>query len=113
MAAASIPLTLWVYEDSIVISDGKEELARHQKSYSAGEKVEEKKHRDEIDGYRNKPRVSHAIQRLSEDLPALEPLIRQWIEFHLDTKALTHFIGKAKDLHGAMLVNQIVMRAHE
>ena len=113
LAAASVPLTLWIYEHSLIISDGKEELARHRRSYDAGEKVEEKKHRDEIDSYRNKPRISHAIQRLSDDLPGLQALIRQWIEFHLDTKALTNFISKAKELHGASLVNQIVVRAHE
>lgn len=113
LAAASIPLTLWIYEHSVVISDGKEVLARHVRSYDAGQKIEEKLHRDEIESYRNKPRISHAIQRLSEDLPGLQALIRQWIEFHLDTRALTNFIGKAKNLHGAALINQVIARAKE
>jgi len=113
LAAASIPLTIWIYENSIVITNGKDELARHKRSYGAGEKVEEKLHRTEIDSYRNKPRISYTIQRLSEDLPGLQPLIRQWIEFHLDTKALTNFLSKAKELHGAMLINQVIHRAHE
>jgi transposase len=111
LAAASIPLSIWIYEDFIVISDGKEELARHKRSYDAGEKVEDRGHREAIESYRNKPRISHAIQKLSEDLPDLEALIRQWIESQLDTKALTNFVSKAKDLHGADRVNQVVLRA--
>lgn len=113
LAAASIPLTLWIYEKNIVITDGKDELSRHERSYDAGAKIEKKCHRDEIETYKNKPRISQAIQRLSEDLPDLQPLIRQWIEFHLDTKALTNFISKAKDLHGPRLVNEILVRALE
>jgi hypothetical protein len=113
LAAASIPLTIWIYECFIAISDGKEELARHKRSYDAGEKVEDPRHREAIESYRNKPRISHAIQKLSEDLPDLEALIRQWIESHLDTKALTNFASKAKVLHGSSLVNQVLVRALE
>lgn len=113
LAAASIPLTLWIYEKTIVITDGKDELARHPRSYDAGQKIEENSHRDEINAYRNKPRISQAIARLSAELPNLEALIRQWIDFHLDTKALTNFLSKAKDLHGAGLINQVIVRAHD
>jgi transposase len=113
LAAAGIPLTLWVYEDIVAISDGKEELVRHRRSYDAGEKIEDRRHRDEIEAYKNKPRISHAIQKLSDGLPDLQPLIHQWIQFHLDTKALTNFISKAKALHGPDLVNQIIVRAHK
>lgn len=113
LAAASIPLTLWIYEHAVIISDGKEVLARQIRSYDAGQKSKEKLHRDEIESYRNKPRISHTIQRLSEDLPALQALIRQWIEFHLDTRALMNFIGKAKNLHGATLINKVIARAQE
>jgi transposase len=110
-AAASIILTLWVYEQEVAIVSGKDEIARHPRSFDAGQKIEIKTHRDEINSYRNKPRISHSIARLSEDLPELQPLMRQWIEFHLDTKALVNFLSKARDLHGPGLVNKVIHNA--
>jgi hypothetical protein len=39
--------------------------------------------------------------------------LRQWISFHLDTKALVTFITKAKELHGSDLIQKVVHRAFE
>ena len=112
-AAASLQLTLWIYEEEIWIASGKDELARHRRSYDAGEQVAKKEHRDEINSYTSKPRISHFVARLSEELPGLQPLMRQWIEFHLDTKSLVTFISKAKDLHGSDLIQKVIQRAFE
>jgi hypothetical protein len=109
--AASILLTLWIYEHEIVVVAGKDQIARHPRCFDTGQKIEIKAHRDEINAYRNKPRISHYIARLSEDLPELQALMRQWIEFHLDTKALVTFLSKARDLHGPDLINKVVHRA--
>lgn len=111
--AASLLLTLWIYEQEILIVSGKDEIARHRRSYDAGERIERKEHRDEINSYTSQPRISHAIAKLSEGLPSLQDLLRQWISFHLDTKALVTFITKAKDLHGAELIQKVVHRAYE
>lgn len=111
--AASVQLTLWIYEDEVSICSGKDEIARHRRSYDTGERVEKKEHRDEINSFTSKPRVSHIVAKLSDELPGLQPLMRQWIEFHLDTKALVNFISKAKDLHGAVLIQRVIDRAFE
>lgn len=111
--AVSLQLTLWIYEDEISITSGNDEIARHRRSYDAGERVEEKEHRDEINSYTSKPRISHFVAKLSEDLPGLQPLMRQWIEFHLDTKALVNFVSKAKALHGSDLIQKVIQRAFE
>lgn len=111
--AASLQLTLWIYDDEISICSGKEEIARHPRSYDAGERMEKKEHRDEINSFASKPRISHFVAKLSEELPGLQPLMRQWIEFHLDTKALVNFISKAKDLHGPELIQKVIQRAFE
>jgi transposase len=113
VAAASVILTLWIYEHEVVIVAGKDEIARHPRSFDSGQKIEIKVHRDAINAYKNKPRISHYIARLSEDLPELQALMRLWIEFHLDTKALVNFLSKARDLHGPGLVNRVIRSAIE
>ncbi|HYX38096.1 MAG TPA: IS21 family transposase, partial [Oligoflexus sp.] len=111
LATSGHVLTLWSYEHEVVIMDGSEEVARHRRSYDAGEKIETEAHRAEVDNYRNKPRISRHIARLSEELPELLPLMRLWIEFHLDTKALVNFIQKASRLHGSEMIRLIIQRA--
>ena len=111
--AASVQLTLWIYENEISITSGKDEVARHPRSYDAGERIEKKEHRDEINSYKSKPRISQSIAKLSEGLPSLEPLMRQWIEFNLDTKALVNFLRKANDLHGSALIQKVVQKSFE
>jgi transposase len=111
--AASLQLTLWIYENEISIASGKDEIVRHPRSYDAGERIEKKEHRDEINSYKSKPRISQSIARLSEALPGLESLMRQWIEFNLDTKALVNFLTKANDLHGSTLIQKVVQKSFE
>lgn len=112
-AAASKILSLWIYEDAIVISVGREELVRHPRSFDAGQEISVKAHRDEIQAQRHKPRISQPIARLSEELPALPALMRQWMAFQLDTRGLVSFLQKAKALHGRELLAQVAQRALE
>ncbi len=106
-------LTLWAYEREIVIVDGKTEVARHRRSYDAGETIETTAHREAVIAERSKPRISSQISRLAEDLPEVVPLVQQWIEFHLDTRALVTFISKAKRLHEPSIIRSILSRAIE
>ena len=104
LAVAGHVLTLWAYEDEVVIMDGQSEVARHCRSYDVGEQVAAAVHREEIDSYRNKPRISRHITRLAEEIPELLPLMSLWIEFHLDTRALVNFVRKALQLHGPRIM---------
>jgi hypothetical protein len=106
-------LTLWACEREIVIVDGKTEVARHRRSYDAGETIETTAHREAVIAERSKPRISSQISRLAEDLPEVVPLVQQWIEFHLDTRALVTFISKAKRLHEPSIIRSILSRAIE
>lgn len=111
LAAAGKVLTLWAYEDRVVVMDNQTEIAGHPRSYDAGLKVEIIAHRDEIMKYRNKPRISKDIVDLSEDIPELTDLMKQWIECHLDTKALVKFVRNSLGLHGKEITRTIVSQA--
>lgn len=106
-------LTLWAYEDEVVIMNKQTEIARHPRTYDAGIKVDINEHREEILKYRNKPRISREIAKLSECLPELQPLMQLWIEYHLDTKALVNFVRKSLELHNAAITRSILAKALE
>ncbi len=106
--AASELLTVWIYEDEVVINLRNDEIARHERSFDAGQKIEIDAHQAEIKAQRNRPRVSAALARLYEELPALPSLLQLWMEFQLDTKALLNFLTKAKALHGSDLINRVI-----
>jgi transposase len=113
LAVAGHVLTLWAYEDEVAIMDGQSEVARHRRSYDAGEQVATTAHREEIDSYRSKPRISKHIARLVEEIPEFLPLMRHWIEFHLDTRALVNFVRKAIQLHGPKIIRSVIQKALE
>jgi transposase/phosphoglycolate phosphatase-like HAD superfamily hydrolase len=98
-------------EHSLRILNGLEEVARHERSFSKGEQIEEERHIAALEEVKREARTHRGLDRLHHAAPETEPLVKALAERGFNLGSATAALLRLLDHYGPTLLRAAVTEA--
>jgi transposase len=95
------PLSVVASETTVRVLDGPSELARHARSYSRGEQIEDPAHVEALVAHKREAREQRALDRLAQATPRSRELLVQLAARGGNLGSATAALGRLLDRYGA------------
>jgi transposase len=104
-------LTVMATPDEVLILDGVKEVARHIRCYEKGRQIEDRRHVQELEDYKEAGRKHRAIDRLRHASASAQELLKQAAERGHQLARLTQQLMRLLDLYGPCELEAAIQEA--
>jgi transposase len=104
-------LTLEASDTTVRLSNGKEEVARHVRSWGRHQVIEASEHRAELLEHKRAAREAKGRDRLVDAIPGFDILIERWVESGRNVGFTTAKVTRLLDLYGIEILGAAAREA--